>query len=257
MNPNLRAALEYLKRGWNPIALCPPTHEGVSESHRRGCSHPGKSPIVGQWAPYLTNYVTENDLRLWWALHPDANVGIVCSPAFRFVGVDIDGKQGGALLSQVTADSPTPLTLSFTTGRGRRLLFRSRHATNKVLRYAEGELRILASAVTVAPPSLHQNGRRYRWVRKHGELAEAPAWLMDLPGSPPPAAVTAEGKIVEGARNGTLFRLACSARRFGFVEAGIRDVVEAGNRYCEPPLSAAEIETITRSACKYTPAAAG
>lgn len=204
--------------------------------------------------PYKVLAPDERDLRIWWSLNPTANVGIVLSPNFRLCAVDVDGDRGDELLRQVVAGKP-PATLSFVTGRGKRLLFSADAASNRLLlRTPKGEVRVISNGVTVAPPSLHQNGKRYHWTRRHGRLLPAPSWVTSMPSASPTAHADEAGKVTAGNRNATLFRLACSARRVGFLEDGIRAILTAANQICDPPLTDAELDTIARSASKYTPA---
>jgi len=73
---------------------------------------------------------------------------------------------------------------------------------------------------------------------------------------PKPAPVTSDTLVVgEGRRNRTVFGFAASLRSQGLDRAGIRSMIEDYNdRYCEPPLSASELDTIARSVCsRYQP----
>ena len=44
----LLAALNYLRRGWSALALCPPDHSVLGAEHAASCSSPGKRPL-GAW----------------------------------------------------------------------------------------------------------------------------------------------------------------------------------------------------------------
>ena len=59
-------------------------------------------------------------------------------------------------------------------------------------------------------------------------------------------------KVQEGGRNDTLYRLACSLRGKGLGEAGITaSLLEENRERCVPPLPAAEVEKIAKSAGRY------
>src|SRR5947199_3706509 len=47
----LLAALDFLARGWSPIALCPADHAGVDAAHERLCDAPGGTPLWS-WKEY-------------------------------------------------------------------------------------------------------------------------------------------------------------------------------------------------------------
>lgn len=60
--------------------------------------------------------------------------------------------------------------------------------------------------------------------------------------------------VVEGTRNDTLFRLACSLRERGLSQAAIEAALLAANaEHCEPPLEDDEVIGIAKSACRYEP----
>lgn len=60
--------------------------------------------------------------------------------------------------------------------------------------------------------------------------------------------------VVEGTRNDTLFRLACSLRERGLSQAAIEAALLAANtEHCQPPLEDDEVAAIAKSACRYEP----
>src|SRR5262249_39951402 len=120
-NRCLAAALKYMRRGWSVVPVCPPHHLGVGKAHGRRCTKPGKAPLVAS-KPYQDRPPTEAAVRAWWATWPNANVGVVLGPVSGLVGIDLDGPAGEGLLREVSREE-LPETLSFRTGKGRRLLF--------------------------------------------------------------------------------------------------------------------------------------
>ncbi len=115
-------------------------------------------------------------------------------PISRLVGVDIDDKEGQAILL-VLAQDDLPRTLSFTTPRGgQRLLYQLPVGiTGPPIHNYQGAdhheiLRILGKgSLTVMPPSRHANGGTYHWLHEGIDtpLAMAPDWLLKLQPLPP------------------------------------------------------------------------
>lgn len=182
----LRAALDYLGRGWSAILLCPPDHWKVWPKHLDECTSPGKSPL-GKWKRFQSQRATEQELRDWSKNNRTCNVGMVYGEVSGLVGIDIDGAQGEESLARIS-DGQLPPTLEFMTpGGGRRLLFRIppgvRVKTTVHKAGIKQEVRLQAEgAQTVMPPSRHPNGGQYAWKPDCGpgeiEPALAPAWLI-------------------------------------------------------------------------------
>jgi hypothetical protein len=114
----------------------------------------------------------------------------------------------------------------------------------------------------IVAPSVHRSGNPYRWDGITGpkallHLAEAPPWLAERISScstnvPVERSRPQPGKIREGQRNDTLFRLGCSLRSKGFSEAAIRAALIEENRVrCSPALPDDEVRRIAASASKY------
>jgi hypothetical protein len=185
------AALAYRAHGWSSLALCPPDHVGVGKKHGENCTSHGKAPW-GEWKEFQTRLPTEAELRRKWGDNPTLNVGVALGGVTRLIGLDVDGDAGEALLKRLS-DGDVPPTLEFTSGKGRRLLYRvpadvELRPTPKPggLEIEGGELRLLGTgSQTVMPPSRHKDsGRLYAWKPGHGpgeiEPPDAPAWLVKL-----------------------------------------------------------------------------
>src|SRR5437879_855528 len=71
----LRAALDYLKRGWSVLGICPPDHMGVGRKHGQNCTSPGKAPW-GPWKHFQDRRPTEKEIRQKWRDNSTLNVGI-------------------------------------------------------------------------------------------------------------------------------------------------------------------------------------
>jgi hypothetical protein len=172
-----------------------------------------------------------------------------------------------------------PPTLEFSSGKGRRLLYRVPPGVRLKptprpggLEVESGELRLLGlGSQTVMPPSRHKaSWRCYAWKPGHGpdeiEPALAPAWVVELmrddghgrkgKGSRGCAAPLRDGeKIRELKRNTTLASLAGTMRRRGFGENAILEALMIENEErCDPPLEETEVRGIARSvAGRYAP----
>jgi hypothetical protein len=267
----LEAALDYLNRGWAALAVCPPDHAGVGKTHGKKCKHPGKAPW-GDWKEFQSRMPTEAELRQKWNDNCQLNVGMTLGGVTPLIGLDVD-KESGEQLLQRLANGDLPPTLEFTSGKGRRLLYRMPEGvelrpTPKPggLQIESGELRMLGlGSQTVMPPSRHPDGLRYAWVPGHGpgeiEPPIAPAWVVDFMRID---CLRAKGerhshavgeKISEGHRNSTLTSLAGLMRRKGMSEEGIRAALSVENAArCVPPLDEDEVATIAASVSRYEPA---
>jgi hypothetical protein len=272
----LQAALEYLSWGLSSLAVCPPDHGGVGETHSRNCKSPGKAPW-GRWKEFQTRLPTEAELGRKWSDNPHLNVGVALGGVTDLIGLDVD-QDGGEELLQRLSNGDLPPTLEFTSGKGRRLLYRvpkgvTLRPTPKPggEELENGELRLLGlGSQTVMPPSRHVSGRRYKWTPGHrpGEIEPpiAPVWVIELmradarnangKATNRQAGKHADGeKIREGSRNSTLASLAGSMRRRGMTERSIRAALKEENETrCDPPLDEVEVDGIARSIAGYDPA---
>jgi hypothetical protein len=272
----LEAALDYLARGWAALAICTPDHVGVGPTHGKQCKHPGKAPW-GPWKEYQTTLPTEEELRRKWKDNPQLNVGMTLGGITGLIGLDVD-EDGGEELLRRLSQGDLPPTLEFSSGKGRRLLYRvppgvrlkptPKPGGEEV---EGGELRLLGlGSQTVMPPSRHKaSWRRYAWKPGHSpdeiDPALAPAWVIDLmrdeghgrkgKHSHQRAHPQGDGEpIREKYRNSTLTSLGGTMRRRGMTEEEIAEalLVVNANR-CDPPLSEDEVRGIAKSVCRYEP----
>jgi putative DNA primase/helicase len=231
--------------GWPVLPLHTPI-DGVCDCRRSDCSSPGKHPRTKNG---LLDASTDPDqIRKWWAIWPDANIGIAVPVGI--VAVDIDGPEGVDALQALGYALPETATVE--TGRGHHYLYRTAEQTGpKAAVLPKVDLRGPGSYL-VAPPSLHCTGRRYRWLREPEDgIAEAPAWISELVGGsrghdgPTPPI---PDMIVEGQRNAALTSLAGSIRRRGAPTPVIlAALLEANRLQCRPPLDEDEVRTIAAS----------
>jgi hypothetical protein len=186
---NLNEALAYAARGWCVVALHTPQADGSCSCGKSTCDSIGKHPRWdAQLLPNgLKNATTDPGVvQVWWALWPDANIGIVTGAASGFWALDIDPQHGGDLsLEQIITQYGTlPETVEATTGSGGSHLLFSRPVAgirNRV-KFAPGLDTRGDGGYIVAAPSLHASGQRYTWRVSPDDapLADAPQWLLDL-----------------------------------------------------------------------------
>jgi hypothetical protein len=167
-------ALDYLAGGWSPLPLPP------REKH---------DPPAG-FTGYRGDDADEAQVRRWSAEHPaDANIALRVPP--DVIGVDVDLYKGDTALNLEHLQQrfgPLPATVmstSRTDGSGIRLY---RVPVGTMLRGAPaGGIEIVQAhhRYLVAPPSIHPEGRPYRWIDEaSGEILDRPPDPSDLPDLP-------------------------------------------------------------------------
>lgn len=238
------AALRYAQRGWRVLPLR------------------GKVPDGRLVAHGLLDASTDPDaIRRWWRAAPDSAVGIALPDGVLVVDVDVRSDGDHTLAQLERAHGELPETLECETGGGGLHIW---------LRTPRGVARNSAGALgpgldtrgpggyVVVPPSLHASGRRYAWRGETHDIADAPAWLLDLLRERETRTTDAEGvegeRIPEGCRDTSLYSLACALRRRGLDEHEIHATLALVNgRRCEPPVSADDIDRIAKSVLRHPP----
>lgn len=208
-------------------------------------------------------------VKRWWKLHPNANIGIPTGSRSGLLLVDIDPRSGGeeSLRSLILKHGPFPRTAEqMTGGGGRHFLFR----------YPGGSVpKTLSDGIDlkgdggyfVAAPSVHPSGSRYEWDGLDGakallEPAQLPSWIQDrIAEKSRPGHINsepAEKTWKPGERNNKLAEIVGSLRRKGFsVEIIFSLLLGINGKQCDPPLPKDEVEQIARSIGRYPPSVAG
>ncbi len=168
--PHGPVALAYVSRGWRVIP----------------CAPKGKTPLT---AHGLKDATTDPGVvRRWWDRWPSANIGVATGEQSGFFVFDVDGEEGEETLKAlIEKHSAMPQTVEARTGGGgRHLFFRHPGAT---LRNSAGKLGpgldIRANGgYIIVPPSIHPNGKPYKWRMGHSPdglpIADPPPWLLGL-----------------------------------------------------------------------------
>ena len=234
--------------GWAAIPLHTPI-DGVCDCRRPDCSSPGKHPRTKNG---LLDATTNADqIRRWWGMWPQANIGAVVPDGYVVVDVDV------ADVETLFAADELPQTAASRTGRGWHHIYRTEVPVRpKVGVRAHVDLRGPGSYIVV-PPSLHVSGVRYEWVTPiEEEIADAPAWVVAVARSSRPPVDRPDGSdntIPQGKRNASLTSLAGSMRRPGMTAAEIEAALLAVNRRCQPPLPDGAVRRIAASVGRYPP----
>ncbi len=145
----LREALHYRSLGLSVIPL------------RSG----GKEPMP-KWKEFQSRIASEAEVKEWFLKWPDANIGIVTGKVSAIVVVDLDGLEGIAKGRELRFESSVK---TITGGGGHHLWFRYQEGVKSQTLWTgpnpHQEVAIKSDLkYVVAPPSIHESGRRYRWL---------------------------------------------------------------------------------------------
>jgi putative DNA primase/helicase len=196
------AALEYATRGWLVFP----------------CQ--GKKPD-GKLAPQGFQNATTSavTLRAWWAERPDANVAVATGERSGLFVLDVDPAGLEALADLELQHGQLPATVRARTGRnGLHVFFRYPKVGrlgNSAGKLGPGLDTRGQGGYVVLAPSVHPETRaRYVWLEDAGpdevELADVPAWLVELLAEKPRPDVRA---AVATPRNATTDAYAAAALR--------------------------------------------
>lgn len=244
-SPVLRAALEFLARGWSVLPLRPRE----------------KRPLI-RWEALQKTRPTLADITEWYRRWPNANVGIVTGEISNLIVLDIDPKHGGdnALELLGRRFGALPRTVEARTGGGGRHLY---------FAHPGGFIRNRAGLVQgidlrgdggyiVAPPSVHPSGESYVWISGLSPaqiaLAPLPRWLISPLAGPRIGRSLADWRrlvrdgVIQGQRNSTIASLTGHLLWHGVDPDVVNELMLAWNRVrCRPPLDDAEVVQVVAS----------
>ena len=190
-------------------------------------------------------------------------LGIVTGESSGIIVLDVDGAQGMETLTVLEKqygklpETPTQQT----PGGGVHMFFKywggCKNHVGILSKLGLNGLDIRGdSGQAVAAPSIHPNGKPYKWSAERGlddiEIAECPFWLKTLIESKTPylksAFDIAGESIPESRRNQTLTSIAGTMRKRNMSERAIlAALLEVNQEQCKPPLPDAEVKTIAHS----------
>jgi len=200
MNSLFVAAKDYLKRGWTPIPV-----------------GQDKKPKI-KWEHWQSHKPLEQDLKEWWSMYPDSQVGIVAGKLSDIAVIDIDSESGFKKIRELAGETFQAPTVHTPKG-GRHLYCRWQPGLGNNVRGVDGVDLRGEGGYVVAPPSVNGHGKGWVWDEFLG---------IDTPIPPlPPAYVEAIRQVdraasriitptalfVAGRRNEDLFSLALSMAR--------------------------------------------
>lgn len=257
-NVRLRAALTYARRGWHVFPLHTPADEQGCSCRKADCKDQGKHPRTLNGLKDATT--NETQIRSWWEMWPEANIGISCGPS-GLVVVDVDPRHGGDEsfrdLVEDHGDEWLATVTAQTGGGGGHYLYLQ--PAEKRVRNATGifpgiDLRGDGGYI-VAPPSRHISGGSYSWERtaNESELLPFPENIFKV--TQKASSAPSIGEIIPmGKRDETLTSLAGTMRRRGMGEGAILAALREENAArCEPPLPDGALVRIARSVVRYAP----
>ncbi|MEB3287707.1 MAG: bifunctional DNA primase/polymerase [Vampirovibrionales bacterium] len=159
----IEQALKYIQQGW-PVVPCN-----------------GKIPLKPNWpdiSPDLETVTSD------FADYPNANIAIITGPRSGLVVIDVDGDDGRQSLTALLQKyGDLPETLTAESGKGFHYYFR--YPSGETIKNDTGQklgkgidVRGMGGCI-VAPPSIHANGKQYKWLNEDTPVANLPTWLLE------------------------------------------------------------------------------
>jgi hypothetical protein len=194
-------------------------------------------------------------IREWWGLEPNFNVGLATGAVSNVFVVDVDGPEAERELQRLEL----PPTIEAITARGRHLYFEHPNTPiqNTAGKIAPGIDTRGDGGYVLAPPSIHPSGALYRWAPNGARAAAAaPDYLIAKISERANAKTTPPAEwhrlftsdVLEGQRDHTLTRMAGKLLRHCINAADVLGIVQSINvARCKPPLPPEDIERIVES----------
>lgn len=237
-NKMLEAALLYIKSGYSIIPLQPRD----------------KKPIRGfSWAKFNEAPATETEVKEWWTKYPDANIGLITGSVSGVVAIDIDTWKGGSL-EQVRAALPTGL-ISQTGSGGYHLIYDYPYLNNEPIRnkVTRGVDIRGDHGYIVVPPSIHENGKEYKWIKTESrtifDQTKLERFFPDLVESKPSDNWISDlmRGVTHGGRNDACAKLSGYYASKGIPKDITKTLLISWNSKNEPPLTGEELNRTVES----------
>jgi len=257
-------ALKYSAKGIPVLPLHGISPDGNCTCGKKECQSRGKHPRTPHGLKDATTDAKQ--IRNWWTVWPEANIGATTGPQSRLVVLDEDPRHGGdaSLKALQQKYGVLPKTVEAKTGGGGRHLF---------FVYPDGDGKILNAAglagfegidvrgdggYVVMPPSRHSSDNPYSWLVSLLDSTPAqlpPSYLSLLRKETKPTqphAAPSGTPLIDGKRNHELTSLAGAMRRRGASEEEMEvALLTANSNRCQPPLSEDEVRKIAKSVARY------
>lgn len=206
-----------------------------------------KRPIV-EWKQFQTRIPTAEEVKTWWTIHPEANIGMATGKLSGISVVDIDPKNGGT----VPAGMPTMTTVIATGGGGWHYYFKHiEGVTNQDSGFLGVDIRGEGGYVVV-PPSVHQSGIAYEVIVSE-PLVSFPVEFFKFEKKKFDAALVVNG-VKSGDRNMTATRLVGSLiakyHRREEWESIVFPLLRAWDKNNSPPLGEQQLRVVFESIAK-------
>lgn len=184
MQTPLELAQHYVGQGWPVFPCRSHAEENIDQATGEIITLGEKTPLTPNGFKGATRF--PRIIERWWSDWPDAAVGLPTGEKTGFFALDIDNKPGGAngfdWLAEMEAEhGPLPDTARVTSPNGGLHIYfkyvvgtRNRGALGAGVDIRSDGGYVLAAGSTMA------NGRSYKWETETREIADAPAWLLDL-----------------------------------------------------------------------------
>ena len=177
-NAVLKAALEYIERGWFVFPIHSIDDDGNCTCGNLNCEDKGKHPKIGGGAKKASR--DEEKIREWFA-DPLTNIAILTGEKSNLTVLDIDiGEKGGdQTWRELNEKEGEPQTLISNTGSGgMHFLFQYNSALNTSSNtLGDGVDCRNDGGYIIAPPSRHKSGNSYSWEDENISLKPLPKHL--------------------------------------------------------------------------------
>lgn len=229
------AALEYREAGLHVIPIMPRS----------------KRPLV-PWKEFQDRMPTVAEIEGWFSICPDANVALVMGRGV--FAVDVDGPEGEQALASAGIDLSTAPRSR--TSRGYHVFLKGSEIPDRIGLLPKVDVR--GVGYVVAPPSIHESGHQYEWVRPiEGVLPLASERLFDLirrPTTQAPAGGTGTDwftqslvGVAEGGRDHTCTRMAGYLLGKGVPQDAVELILQRWAEQCVPPFPSDQVSKCVES----------
>ena len=240
-------ALEYHQEGWSVIPVKPA----------------GKTPLV-KWEQFQKKRATAQQVKEWWEKWDNANIAIITGDSgqdgvISSVVLDVDFPAGEVTLKKEGLEPSDTLT-ALTGGGGSHYIYEHPGFPCKNSSSSIGNTKLPGVDIRgeggyiVVEPSVHENGKKYKWLIEGALIKPAPEWMLKMlktePEPEPNGKVTEEdwkGKLTEGERNSGLTKMVGSLLSKMSVSDALPMIKAWNLEHCEPPLEDSEVEKIVDS----------